>query len=187
MQVEATQAFQPASSEAVRRPLVHHFVERCRQILADGGTIDPSILQNGPPDSAGAARRPGRADANDRMHPIDGAARPDRPVANDRANRPDARRVAERLEGVMISTVVGRMREASGVHLFGEGPGAQVHEGLFDQMMGDALAANQGVGLYREVEASIRRHQESNPNDTGVDLAPVTNHPSLPLRGLRFQ
>ena len=87
----------------------------------------------------------------------------------------------------MISTVVGRMREASGVHLFGEGPGAQVHEGLFDQMMGDALAANQGVGLYREVEASIRRHQDSNPNEPGVDLAAVTNHPSLPLRGLRFQ
>jgi Rod binding domain-containing protein len=62
---------------------------------------------------------------------------------------------ARRLEGVLLTSLISRMREASNVQFFGDTPGVQVFEGMFDEMMGDALAAKRGIGLYKEIERSI--------------------------------
>lgn len=94
--------------------------------------------------------------------PLDGpadAVAAGAPSAPDDAH--EVRASAERLEGVFLSALLTRMREASGLRLFGETPGAQVFEGIFDQMMGDALASRRGIGLYREIERSIRARGEA--------------------------
>jgi Rod binding domain-containing protein len=130
----------------------HHTARRIRNILADGGTIDGAL---GAP-SAPRAARPAAPNT------IDGTLRPN---ANNPPAAADSQLVAQRLEGVMLSSVVGRMREAANAHFFGENAGAQVYEGVFDQMMGDALAAGRGVGLYKEIDASIRRTQGANTNN----------------------
>jgi hypothetical protein len=130
-----------------RRELIHHTERRIANIIANGGTIvDKS-----------APLRPERRDFDARPQAAATASAVDRRGAADRPD--DSRGAAERLEGVMISQVVERMREAANVRLFGESAGAQIHEGLFDTMVGDAMARSGGLGLYREVEASIRRTQ----------------------------
>jgi len=74
--------------------------------------------------------------------------------------RVDAREAARKFEAVMIATLVSQMRESSGVHFFGESPGAQIFEGILDQQLGDALAEGRGLGLSRSIEASIMRMEK---------------------------
>jgi Rod binding domain-containing protein len=69
----------------------------------------------------------------------------------------DPKSVAARFEAVMASILLSEMRRGSSLQLFGESAGAQVFEGIFDQMLGESLAARGGLGLARSVEDSIRR------------------------------
>jgi hypothetical protein len=76
---------------------------------------------------------------------------------------------AARLEGVLLTSLISRMREASNVQFFGESPGVQVFEGVFDEMMGDALAAKRGIGLYKEIERSILGARAAGDATIGID------------------
>lgn len=126
-----------SAPDEVHRPVAQHHAERVRGILADGGQVAGA-------DPGPRARR-------------DALSEQDRRDAD----------VARRLEGVMLSQVMARMREASGTSLFGSAPGAQIYEGMFDTMLGDALAAGRGVGLYREVEASLHRQRDAAAPEIG--------------------
>lgn len=69
----------------------------------------------------------------------------------------DSQATARKFEGLLLSNLVGQMRESSGVHFFGDTPGSQVFEGLFDQFYGEALAARGGIGLAKQVSESMDR------------------------------
>jgi Rod binding domain-containing protein len=73
----------------------------------------------------------------------------------------DPAAAAKKFEAVLASMLLSEMRRASGVELFGSSAGAQVFEGMFDQMLGDAITAGPGFGLARGVEDSIRRLERS--------------------------
>jgi hypothetical protein len=105
--------------------------------------------------------------APQRLERPEGADRPkvnERPDVNDRRDintRPDdIEETSRRLEGVFVSSLITRMREASGVQFFGGTPGAQVFEGVFDEMLGDSIARGRGIGLYQQVERALRDREE---------------------------
>lgn len=82
----------------------------------------------------------------------------------------DAHATARKFEGLLLSNLVGQMREASGLKFFGETPGSQVFEGLFDQMFGESLAAGGGVGLSKQVAESMERLDEARRQAEELDL-----------------
>lgn len=69
----------------------------------------------------------------------------------------DPAAAARKFEGILISGLIAKMREAAGVQFFGEAPGAQVFDGLFDQYFGDSIASAGGFGLAKQVEGSVER------------------------------
>ncbi|HKE00461.1 MAG TPA: rod-binding protein [Planctomycetota bacterium] len=75
----------------------------------------------------------------------------------------DPKVAAAKFEAVLGGMLLSEMRKASGIQLFGDGAGAQVFEGMFDQMLGEAITAGRGFGLARDVEASIRRMSGPTP------------------------
>lgn len=72
----------------------------------------------------------------------------------------DSAAAAVKFEGLLVANLISQMRESSGIKLFGESPGAQVFEGLFDQMFGESIAKNGGLGLATQIETSMKRIDE---------------------------
>ncbi|MCB1282445.1 MAG: rod-binding protein, partial [Salinibacterium sp.] len=72
------------------------------------------------------------------------------------------REVGEKLEGVFVSMLVKSMREGmSEDGLFGKGPGADIYDGFFDQMMGEELSKRGGLGISEMVVRAQIDHQSS--------------------------
>ena len=65
---------------------------------------------------------------------------------------------AYQLEGLFVSMLVQKMRESlSGGDLFGEVAGSSIYGGMFDRMMGEALARRGGLGVAEMVIRSAAR------------------------------
>ncbi|MBL8694366.1 MAG: rod-binding protein [Planctomycetes bacterium] len=82
----------------------------------------------------------------------------------------DARQASQKFEAVFTSMLLSQMRQASDLHFFGESPGSQVYEGLFDQLLGDALAANGGLGVAASLERSIGEGERAREQANALGL-----------------
>ncbi len=82
---------------------------------------------------------------------LDGARR-----AAESGDGPETARQFEQLFGVML---VRELRRSMPKGLFGEGPGADVYEGWFDEQLGGALAGRDALGIAGIVENALRRAQ----------------------------
>ncbi len=92
----------------------------------------------------------------------------------------DAAQVAEKFEAVLTSMLLSEMRQAGDLRLFGDTPGSQVFEGIFDRMMGDALAARGGLGLSRDILESIERTERAQAALEPASAASPLPAPSAP-------
>ena len=77
--------------------------------------------------------------------------------ANDLAQAGDA---AKRLEGLFATLLVKEMRSTQTAGFFGEGTGADVYGGWFDQFLGEVLAKQGELHLADGIESSLARKQE---------------------------
>jgi len=90
----------------------------------------------------------------------------------------DARQASQKFEAVFTSMLLSQMRQASDLHFFGEAPGAQVYEGLFDQLLGDALATNGGLGVAASLERSIGESENARAQASALGLLPQAATPA---------
>lgn len=75
------------------------------------------------------------------------------------ADRGDGKEAAHQFEKVFATMLVRELRRSMPKSPFGEGPGADVYEGWFDDHLGGALARNDALGLAGMIKASITRTQ----------------------------
>lgn len=81
----------------------------------------------------------------------------------------EVRATANQLEGVFVSMMVQKMREALNEDgLFGDVPGADTFGGMFDQMMGEELSRRGGLGIADMVLRSVS-------SGTAEEEAPVVS------------
>lgn len=74
-----------------------------------------------------------------------------------------ARDAAHRLEGLFATLLVKEMRSTQSAGLFGEGTGADVYSGWFDQYLGDVLAKHGELHLASSIESSIGQKDSLQP------------------------
>lgn len=70
----------------------------------------------------------------------------------------DLGETARNFEAVFLSLMVKEMRKSI-PGLFGKMPGSHVYEGLFDQMLGESMAAGEGIGLRRQLLDSFEQFE----------------------------
>ncbi len=75
------------------------------------------------------------------------------------AERGDAKETARQFEKLFAVLLVRELRRAMPEGPFGQGPGADVYEGWFDEHLGGALAADDALGLTGMIKTAIGRAQ----------------------------
>jgi len=70
------------------------------------------------------------------------------------------RDAAKRLEGLFATLLVKEMRSTQTAGFFGEGTGADVYGGWFDQFLGEVLAKQGELHLADGIEHSLATKQE---------------------------
>jgi len=80
----------------------------------------------------------------------------------------DTAKQFETLFGVML---VRELRRAMPKGMFGEGAGADVYEGWFDEHLGNALAAHDALGIAGMVKAALGRAQAARDAQAALDAA----------------
>jgi Rod binding domain-containing protein len=75
------------------------------------------------------------------------------------ADRGDAAETARQFEELFSVLLVRELRRCMPAGPFGEGPGADVYEGWFDEHLGGALAERDALGIAGMIKASIQRTQ----------------------------
>jgi Rod binding domain-containing protein len=73
------------------------------------------------------------------------------------------RDAAQRLEGLFATLLVKEMRSTQSTGLFGEGTGADVYSGWFDQYLGDVLAKHGELHLAGSIQTSLASKEEVQP------------------------
>ena len=73
------------------------------------------------------------------------------------AERGDAQETAREFETLFGTLLVRELRRSMPKGLFGDGAGADVYEGWFDEQLGAALAERDSLGVSQLVEAAVRR------------------------------
>ena len=73
------------------------------------------------------------------------------------------RDAAKRLEGLFATLLVKEMRATQSAGLFGEGTGADVYGGWFDQYLGEVLAKHGELHLADSIQASLASKEEVQP------------------------
>jgi len=71
----------------------------------------------------------------------------------------DAGETAKQFEKLFATLLVRELRRSMPEGPFGDGPGADVYEGWFDEQLGGALAQRDALGLAGMVKAAIGRAQ----------------------------
>jgi len=71
----------------------------------------------------------------------------------------DANETARQFETLFSTLLVRELRRSMPQGIFGEGAGAEVYEGWFDEHLGNALAREDALGLAGMVKSSILRAQ----------------------------
>jgi Rod binding domain-containing protein len=104
------------------------------------------------------------------------------PVEPDAGDR-KALEAARAVEGVFVSMLISEMKKTSeGGGFFGDGPGSDVFEGMFDRLMGEEIARQGGFGLAGIVEATVKaRSGERQAQPAAPDLegtGPLPGRPS---------
>ena len=108
--------------------------------------------------------------------------------------RTELRRAAEAFEGLLLQTMLRRMREAQLENgFFGTTAGSSVYEAMFDQHLSDALASESPLGVARELESrwnrrlsgldearALMRSVEERRADPAFSIAPTTTVPKTP-------
>jgi Rod binding domain-containing protein len=84
------------------------------------------------------------------------------------ADRGDARETAREFEKVFAVMLVRELRRNMPAGPFGEGAGADVYEGWFDEHLGAALAEREALGLTRMIETAIGRAQAARDAAAGT-------------------
>ena len=74
-----------------------------------------------------------------------------------------ARDAAQRLEGLFASLLVKELRATQSAGLFGEGTGADVYGGWFDQYLGEVLAKHGELHLADSIQSSLASKEEVQP------------------------
>ena len=69
------------------------------------------------------------------------------------------RAAAQRLEGLFATLLVKEMRASHSSGIFGEGTGADVYGGWFDQFLGDTLAKHGELHLADSIEHSLAKKE----------------------------
>ena len=73
------------------------------------------------------------------------------------------RDAAQRLEGLFATLLVKEMRATQSAGLFGEGTGADVYGGWFDQYLGEVLAKHGELHLADSIQNSLASKEEVQP------------------------
>ena len=74
-----------------------------------------------------------------------------------------ARSAAHRLEGLFATLLVKEMRSTHSAGIFGEGTGADIYGGWFDQFLGEVLSKHGELHLADSIENSLASKEESKP------------------------
>ena len=69
----------------------------------------------------------------------------------------DPKRAAQEFETLLAVQLVRELRRSLPQPLFGEGSGADVYEGWFDEQLGRALAERDALGLAKVIQGSLAR------------------------------
>ena len=87
----------------------------------------------------------------------------------------EVREVANKLEGVFLSMMLQKLREAMTEDgLFGSVPGADTFSGLFDQMMGEEMSRRGGLGISEMVLQSVRVGDQVRADESAESVAVET-------------
>jgi Rod binding domain-containing protein len=81
------------------------------------------------------------------------------------AERGDAAETARQFETVFGVMLVRELRRAMPQGLFGEGAGADVYEGWFDEHLGRALSEHDALGIAGLVKAALQRGETAAGGD----------------------
>lgn len=93
------------------------------------------------------------------------------------AERGDAKETAIQFEKLFAVMLVRELRRSMPQGPFGQGAGADVYEGWFDEHLGNALAAHDALGLTGMVDAAIGRAQAARDAAAEVGLPDMEQHP----------
>lgn len=76
------------------------------------------------------------------------------------AGKATAPEAAAAVEGMFVSMLVSEMKKTlPGGGFFGETPGSEIFDGMFDRLMGEEIAKKGGFGLAAFVEETLKTHQ----------------------------
>ena len=90
------------------------------------------------------------------------AVQPSGPDETDRIRRLPAKEAATAVEGIFVSMLVSEMKKTLGEGgFFGNSPGSQIFDGMFERLMGEEMAKQGGLGLAKFVEANLNPPQKS--------------------------
>jgi len=75
------------------------------------------------------------------------------------------KKAAQSFEGFFISMLFEKMQKtAGGKGMFGKGTSGEVYGQLFNQALGDKLAAQQGIGLSKMLMENLYKKNETHAN-----------------------
>ena len=86
------------------------------------------------------------------------------------AGKPD--RAAREFETLLAVQLVRELRRALPRSMFGEGSGADVYEGWFDEHVGRALAERDALGLAKMIQGSLARKAAADAASETAEVAP---------------
>lgn len=79
--------------------------------------------------------------------------------ARSAVDKGDSKATAHEFETIFGVMLVRELRRSMPTGLFGEGPGADVYEGWFDEQLGKSLAKNDALGIAGMVRTAIGHAQ----------------------------
>lgn len=95
------------------------------------------------------------------------------------SERGDAGETAKQFETLFATMLVRELRRSMPQGIFGDGAGADVYEGWFDEHLGNALAGRDSLGIAGLVKTSIHRAQAAADSAAG---AGTDEHTLAPAR-----
>lgn len=96
------------------------------------------------------------------------------------AGKGDTEETAKQFETLFATLLVRELRRSMPQGIFGDGPGADVYEGWFDEHLGNALAQRDSLGLAGMIKTSIHRAQAAAETDE-ADAPHLSGPPAPPF------
>jgi Rod binding domain-containing protein len=94
------------------------------------------------------------------------------------AARGDATETARQFETLFATLLVRELRRAMPKGMFGDGPGADVYEGWFDEQLGSSLAGREALGIAGMVRVALeKRAAHETPAATTITPAAKERSP----------